>query len=405
MAKNKFSASESLQGYLFQCRHALLLLLQRNRVSPSVRMSVEKFDDVSFESGGQPIELIQTKHRVPGNLTDLSEDIWKTLRIWSEGVRDNNFSFPGTVFSLITTQTAPDKSAASFLRVGDGRDPAKAGSLLMDAAKATTNAALKDACDVFLKLSAKKRNAMLAEVFVYDAADRIADLEQRLLQEVYYAAPVDHRPSFLKQLEGWWIQRVIRHLTTANQPAIQGIELEREMERIKDGFTDDNLPIEIPLPNPPTPPDPTNDPRAFVAHLRKIGVPSSRIRSAILDFYRAYVHRDRWAKDTLLRFNELDQYDERLRGEWERLCDDICTALTNASDDEKAKLGRELFQRIDSDAAREVVFFIRPRCTEPSISRGTFHKLADEGKVAWHPEDAQGVRTPNAAPPATGGKP
>ena len=37
---------------------------------------------------------------------------------------------------------------------------------------------------------------------------------------------------------------------------------------------------------------------------------------------------------------------------------------------------------------REVVFFIRPRCTEPSISRGTFHKLADEGKVAWHPEDA-----------------
>jgi hypothetical protein len=54
MAKSKFSASESLQGYLFQCRHALLLLLQRNRVSPSVRMSVEKFDDVSFESGGQP---------------------------------------------------------------------------------------------------------------------------------------------------------------------------------------------------------------------------------------------------------------------------------------------------------------------------------------------------------------
>lgn len=261
MAKNKFSASESLQGYLFQCRHALLLLLQRNRVSPSVRMSVEKFDDVSFESSGKPIELIQTKHRVPGNLTDLSEDIWKTLRIWSEGVRDNNFPLPDTVFSLITTQTAPDKSAASFLRVGDGRDPSKACSLLVVAAKATTNAALKDGCDVFLKLSDKKRSAMLAEVFVYDAADRIADLEQRLLQEVYYAAPVDHRPSFLKQLEGWWFQRVIRHLTTANQPAIQGIELEREMERIKDGFTDDNLPIEIPLPNPPTPPDPTNDPR------------------------------------------------------------------------------------------------------------------------------------------------
>ena len=62
-----------------------------------------------------------------------------------------------------------------------------------------------------------------------------------------------------------------------------------------------------------------------------------------------------------------------------------------------------MFQRLDADAAREVVFFIRPRCTEPSISRGTFHKLADEGKVAWHPEDA--ARAQPAAAPHPGGKP
>jgi len=403
MGKNKFSASESMQGYLYQCRHALLLLLRRNRVSPSVRMSVEKFDDVAFESGGQPIELVQTKHRVPGNLTDLGEDLWKTLRVWSEGVRDNNFPLPGTVFSLITTQTAPDKSAASYLRVGDGRDPAKACGLLEVAAKATTNAAIKDGCDVFLKLSARKRNAMLEEVFVYDAAARIADVEKLLLQEVYYAAPADHRPAFLKGLEGWWLQRVIQHLTTANQPAIRGIELDREMERLKDGYAEDNLPIQIPLPDPPAPPDPANDPRQFVARLRKIGVPPARVRKAILDFYRAYVHRDRWAKDTLLRFKELDQYDERLLDEWERLCDDLWAELAGASDEDKAKLGRELFQRLDTAAAYEVVFFIRPRCNEPSISRGTFHKLADEGKVAWHPEDA--AQSQPAAAPQPGGKP
>lgn len=87
----KYSALDSLQGYLYQCRYALLLFLQKNRVSPSLRVSVEKFDDVSFEGTGQPRELLQTKHRVPGNLTDLSEDLWKTLKIWSEGVRDKDF--------------------------------------------------------------------------------------------------------------------------------------------------------------------------------------------------------------------------------------------------------------------------------------------------------------------------
>jgi hypothetical protein len=403
MSKNKFSASESMQGYLYQCRHALLLLLSRNRVTPCVRMSVEKFDDVAFESGGQPIELVQTKHRVPGNLTDLGEDLWKTLRVWSEGVRDNNFPLPGTVFSLITTQTAPDKSAASFLRPSDGRNPDKACGLLVGAAKATTNAAIKDSCDVFLKLTAKKRNAMLNEIFVYDDAAKIVDVEKLLLQEVYYAAPAAHRAAFLRALEGWWLQRVIQHLTTENQPAIQGIELDREMERLRDGYAEDNLPIQIPLPDPPTPPDPANDPRQFIARLRKIGVPATRVRRAILDFYRACVHRDRWVKDTLLHFRELDQYDERMLDEWARLCDDLWAETAGASDEEKAKLGRELFQRLDSDAAREVVFFIRPRCTEPSISRGTFHKLADEGKVVWHPEDA--VKSPPVAETQAGSKP
>jgi hypothetical protein len=401
-APSKFSASGSLQGYLYQCRYALLLLLQRNRAAPTMRMSIEKFDDVTFDGSGQPLELIQTKHHIqPGNLTDLGEDLWKTLRIWSEGVWDNEF-LPGTVFSLITTQTAPAGSAAEALRTGLGRDPVKAAGLLMTAAKGSTNAQLKDAHEVFLKLPPKKRNAMLADVYVHDAAAQIADLELRLRQEVYYAAPLDHRDAFLEQLEGWWFRRVITHLTTPKQPAIRGIELEREMERLKDGYAEDNLPIQIPLPDPPTPPDPANDPRAFVARLRRIGVPPTRVRQAILDFFRAFVHRDRWAKDTLLRFNELEQYDDRLRGEWERLCDDIIAALATADDGEKARLGRELFQRIDSDAAREVLFFIRPRCTEPSISRGTFHKLADEGKIAWHPEDASAARAPAAAP-KTGG--
>ncbi len=276
---------------------------------------------------------------------------------------------------------------------------------MIAAAKASTNAQSKDARDVFLKLSAKKRSVMLAEVYVYDAAARITDLDRQLQQEIYYAAPRDHREAFQEQLEGWWFRRVIRHLTTPGQPAVRGIELEREMERLKDGYAEESLPIEIPLPEPPSAPDPGGDPREFVARLRRIGLPAGRIRRAILDYYRAYVHRDRWARDTLLRFDELAQYDERLRDEWGRLCDDLLGEAADAGGDEKARAGRELFRRIDADAAREVLFFIRPRCTEPSISRGTLHKLADEGKVAWHPEDAEAARTHGGAAPSPGGSP
>jgi hypothetical protein len=235
-------------------------------------------------------------------------------------------------------------------------------------------------------------------VYVHDAVARITDLDGLIEQEVYYAIPPAHRADFVKRLEGWWLQRVVRHLTAARQPPIPGIEVEREMERIRDGYAEDNLPIVIPLPTPATPPDPATDPRAFVARLRRLGLTDDRVRQAVLDFYRACVHRDRWARETLLRFNELVDYDDRLRGEWGRLCDDLA-ALAAAGDEEKTRRGRELFQQLDRDAARETVFFIRPRCTEPSISRGTLHKLADEGQIAWHPEDVDALR---AAGPAGG---
>ena len=69
-------------------------------------------------------------------------------------------------------------------------------------------------------------------------------------------------------------------------------------------------------------------------------------------------------------------------------------SLSGVAEEEKTRLGREFFQQIDRDAARETVFYIRPRCSEPSISRGTFHKLADEGKLAWHPEDVDVLSAP-----------
>ena len=390
---NKFSASASMLGYVYQARYALLLLLRRNRLDVNVRVSVEKFDDVAFDSGGGPDEVIQTKHCAPGNLTNLSQELWGTLRIWSEGVRDNQFLLPGTVFTLITTQTAPPGSAAALLRPNHpSRDPAKATATLVAAAKLTKSVQLRPACEAFLKLSTRKRNAMMAEVHVHDDAARITDLERLIAQELHYAAPPDHRPDFVRRVEGWWLQRVIRHLATPRLPAILGIEVERELERIKEGYHDDNFPVVIPLPTPARTPEPATDPREFVARLRRLGLTDARILQACLDYYRACVHRDRWAKETLLRLGELTDYDDRLRGEWERQWDDLLAALAGANDATLTRLGREFFQQIDRDAAHTPVYYIRPRCTEPSITRGTFHKLADEGKLAWHPEDVAALR-------------
>jgi len=85
---NPFSAADSALGYLYQVRIALLWALRRLKLGTDFIVSLETLDDVTFESkGGTVEELLQTKHHQNRQavLTDASEDLWKTLRIWFEG--------------------------------------------------------------------------------------------------------------------------------------------------------------------------------------------------------------------------------------------------------------------------------------------------------------------------------
>jgi len=79
-----FDASPSALGYLYQCRYALLLALQKDD-NPNLCLSIEKLDDIAFhESPSNPSvarECLQFKHKInrAGGLGDSSPDIWKTL--------------------------------------------------------------------------------------------------------------------------------------------------------------------------------------------------------------------------------------------------------------------------------------------------------------------------------------
>jgi hypothetical protein len=128
---NMHEASASATGYLFQCRYALLAGLRAIPDAPELEISIEKLDDVAFESGGEPKQLIQTKHHIGkfGNLTDASVDLWKTSLIWSKRAATDVDSLFRIRFVLLTTASAPDGSAASFMRMRD-RDEAKADALL-----------------------------------------------------------------------------------------------------------------------------------------------------------------------------------------------------------------------------------------------------------------------------------
>src|SRR4051812_49201830 len=81
-----FSAAPSMLGYLYQVRVALLWAIRQSKVGDFM-VSLEVLDDVSFERNGEAIAVLQTKHAVKATsgLSDLSPELWKTLRVWAVG--------------------------------------------------------------------------------------------------------------------------------------------------------------------------------------------------------------------------------------------------------------------------------------------------------------------------------
>jgi len=123
--------------------------------------------------------------------------------------------------------------------------------------------------------------------------------------------------------------------------------------------------------------------------LREIGVSSIRIRNAILDYYRAFEQRSEWARENLLVSGEIEDYEDRLIDEWGRYRDVVFEDLDlHSAEEVLQQAGKELYKWADQQSGNIESLRIRARVTEPYVTRGSFHILADAGpkpRVYWHP--------------------
>ena len=379
----KFAASESLIGYLYQCRIALFESLRRLRKNSAFAVSIETLDDVVFEKNDNAIDILQTKHHVSKNadLTDASPDIWKTFRIWITALK--NESVPeDTAFFLITTSSAPEGSAAYYLRIGDSRDISRAIEHFNATAESSTNRANTPAYELFRNLSAEKKRNFFESVFVLDKAPVISDLDRLLKEELFHAVEPKFLDSFVSRIEGWWFRRVINHLSSDASEPILSEELLAEEGRLREQFKQDNLPIDDDIMNAAVDASGYQD-RAFVHQLRLIEINNRRIFFAIRDYFRAFEQRSRWIREYLLFVGELDRYEDRLVEEWERLFEGMRDEFGDGvAEEEKKMAARTLYKWVETGIHRT----IRASVTEPSIARGTYQILADKLQVGWHPE-------------------
>lgn len=380
------SAAQSAAGYLYQARLALGEALRYAYVDSGIEIAVEKFDDVSFEKDGSPLELLQTKHHLKksGDLTDSSVDLWKTLRVWAAAAKADP-SLPGRIrFALVTTAQAPTGSAASYLRLADAgeRDPAKAEQLLMEAGSTSKNAALAKAIAAFKALTPEMRKALVASIEVVDGAPLIAEVEALIEERLRMIAPRGKAALARQHLEGWWWSRICVALQAETPGTIPVLEIEQKLDDIRDSLKRDALPFDMEHLDPPQEELDTLDEMRFVRQLQSIGISIRRLQYAKRDFYRAYAQRSQWVRQNLLFDGEVGRFERALIEEWQPRFAQMCDGLTEGCEEAAVReAGRQLYGWVENDARLPI---------RTAVSRflnvGSYHILADDLRVGWRPD-------------------
>lgn len=385
-ASTKFSAADSALGYLYQVRVALLWALRRLKSGSDFVVSLETLDDVAFETtGGKPEDLLQTKHHRSrqATLTDASADLWKSIRIWFEG--NATGAIPsGTALHLLTTATAPKASVAANLRAYD-RDVNAALKALEATARSSTNEANTACYDVFLRATPATRRLLVDTIVVVDALPNVDDLDGNLRNEIFWVAARKDHDAFLERLEGWWFRRSLKQMASlALTDRIGAFEIEAQISDLRDQFKQDSLPVDDDLLSFALD-EATKASHAGSVFVRQIEIAAAgkkRITAAIRDYYRAFEQRSRWVRADLLLVGELDAYERRLCEEWELVFEAIKDEIgADAAEDAKQKSAREVLKWAEQFFAP-----IRANVTEPFVTRGSLHMLADGARIGWHPD-------------------
>ena len=381
------SAAPAAAGYFYQAQWALLELIRGSRVRPDCRISLELFDDVAWDADGSPVELLQIKHHLVGSrlLGDLDDDVWRTIGAWLDAgpADDPN----GPLLTLVTTQTARDGTALGALRPPDP-DFRTAQRLLEDAARRSSSVGTAATRRRFLALPETSRRIFMRRLRVLDAAPGFQELDATVKLELRLSLPAGFEDQAIEQAWGWWSRRVLEMLQRI-RPSVGATDVHLFLNDMWARYTADNLPTfdELRLPDEEVG---TFGDRPFVHQLRWVVIPDVILRTAILDYYRAYAHASKWLRDDLLGLDELERFEAALKDEWERAFAWATSELPQAADEAtKQRVGRELLER----TLAQTMIRVRDRYDEPFFSRGKHHELADAGKIGWHPEFEERLRT------------
>lgn len=397
METNKHAAIESNLGYYYQALYGLIILLKSNDES---YVSLETYDDIYLEEGERQ-SLFQLKHKSKEikHLSIKSDDLWKTLLIWSK-VKDKK----NCKFILVTCDYIEDNNILYELTTKENRKIDNLKFKLLDEASRVINArgeyeikvASKEikrqkqppyenrvsGCEAFSKMNPSEIDILLKNILIIHSEFKIFDIEEEIGQLITIVSK-QIRIKVVKRLIEWWSYRALKSMMdnkfreiTKNELQIKLTELISELR--EERFQINNLNIK---PSPTEAQEHKKNSINLIKQIELVDGGDIRKNKALVNSWKAKKHRDEWIEDDLSNAYELEQYDLNLIEAWEYRFG--LMKSKSLSDFEKKELGLELYDWSYAESKNEIDVMHETLLTNYLV-HGTYQSLSNQLRLGWH---------------------
>lgn len=372
----KSNAPGQLLGYTLQFPRALYHLLKSG---PGDTVSTEVLGDVAIIESSGEVTLEEDKSSIVVNpLTDRSTDLWKTFANWIEIINDRSLDVRKTNFILYCNQSGRHGIVDEFSSAQNQQDAQKA----IDYAKKELNdiGSEHDIWKYYDNVMNQNETLLLDIVERFKLQIGKSSVYDELRYEIQRKNVPENLIDFLMdKLSGWFQKDIIEKIASKERSIVSWNEFNNQFLVLFDRARRLEL-IDFTSKYSHGDEDIQNQVKCrpiYLQQLEAIDTPVDDIIDAVSDYLRANVNRDTWIENGIIDEEVAFDFEIKLLEFWKNQSKRIQITGKNLSEKETGQL---LFADCKSRQEK-----IRDMDPPHSTIAGTYHALADEPVLGWHP--------------------
>jgi hypothetical protein len=380
--RRKTQVPEQYGGYSLQGIRFLQLLLS---ASSGTIVSLEVFEDVGTEKQNGRKTASQTKAGLVKNpISDRAPEFWKTFANWMDAIDEGTLDQCHTVFEIYVGRRHPCRIAKLFhdantIEAAEGAIQ-EARRKFSEAGQHTNSgrrspASLKSLLDRVFDPTRKSLVYIVKNFcLTFPFKDPLSDLRRSVSAKWVRPESVE---LIVQHAHGWVRERIDTLIQARKPAAIPVDDFNREMVSFLPRC--DFRTILLSMAGKPSAAQvETERLRPYVRQLELIEAEDEDIIQAINDYLRSYIERTLWSKAGIVHDRSFEEFEEALLSFWRnKKRQNLLTRTTLSPVQQGQLLLSECCMKEQRLQGLEVPSFFTP---------GSYHALADDGELGWHPE-------------------